>query len=52
MIMRTVFLLTAGMLFLGFWSPVNAATLEEELAALLLDHPNIRAADKTVEAQQ
>jgi len=40
------------MLFLGFWSPVNAATLEEELAALLLDHPNIRAADKTVEAQQ
>ncbi|NQU61498.1 MAG: TolC family outer membrane protein [Rhodospirillales bacterium] len=49
---RTIFLLAAGVIGLGAWGPANAATLEDELAGLLLDHPNIRAADKTVEAQR
>ncbi len=32
--------------------PAAAMSLEEELATLLRDHPNIRAASKTVEAQR
>ena len=32
--------------------PVAAASLEEELATLLIDHPNIRAAAKGVESQR
>ena len=32
--------------------PAAAASLEEELATLLLDHPSIRAATKTVESQR
>ncbi len=37
---------------IGLWaaSPVFAASLEKELAGLMLDHPNIRAAYKTVES--
>jgi adhesin transport system outer membrane protein len=33
-------------------SAIDAATLEEELSGLLLDHPQIRAAAKTQEAQR
>ncbi|HEX9702566.1 MAG TPA: TolC family protein [Rhodospirillales bacterium] len=33
-------------------APAQAATLEEELAILLQDHPNIRAASKNVESQR
>lgn len=32
--------------------PAAAASLEEELATLLVEHPNIRAAEKSVEAQR
>ena len=32
--------------------PAAAASLEEELATLLVDHPSIRAASKTVESQR
>ena len=37
---------------LGAARSVSAATLEEELAGLVLDHPNIRAAYKTVESSR
>lgn len=33
-------------------APASAASLEDELGALLRDHPNIQAANKTVEAQR
>ena len=38
----------------GLWaaSPAIAASLEQELASLMLDHPNIRAAYKTVESSR
>ena len=42
--------LTAGVLGLAGVLPASAASLEEELAGLLQDHPNIRAAYKTVES--
>ncbi len=45
-------MLAAGALGLAAATPVFAASLEEELAALLLDHPNIRAAYKTVESSR
>jgi outer membrane protein TolC len=48
--MRIALVLSAGILGLG--APVFAASLEEELAGLLLDHPNIRAAYKTVESSR
>jgi len=47
---RIAYVLTAGVLGLTGVLPVSAATLEEELAGLLQDHPNIRAAYKTVES--
>ena len=42
--------LVAGALSFATAGPVFAASLEEVLAALILDHPNIRAADKIVVA--
>jgi outer membrane protein, adhesin transport system len=42
----------AGALCAVAVAPAAAASLEEELATLLLDHPNIRAASKTVESQR
>lgn len=44
--------LAAAVLSLGMAGGAFAATLEEEIAALLLDHPNIRAAYKTVESMR
>ncbi len=52
MVSRTAFILIGAVFGLSAAGPVSAATLEEELAGLLLDHPNIRAADKTVEASR
>ena len=40
------------MISLGVVDVAFASSLEEELAALLLDHPNIRAAYKTVESSR
>mgnify|MGYP000515445953 FL=1 len=45
-------MLAAGVLSLVAAGPVLAASLEEELATLLLDHPNIRAAYKVVESSR
>ena len=50
MVLRAAFILIGAVFGLSAAGPVSAASLEEELAGLLLDHPNIRAADKTVEA--
>jgi adhesin transport system outer membrane protein len=44
--------LSAGILGLGMAVAASAATLEEELAGLMQDHPNIRAAYKTVESSR
>ncbi|MAF94676.1 MAG: hypothetical protein CMM60_02820 [Rhodospirillaceae bacterium] len=45
-------MLAVGVLSLVAAGPVFAASLEEELATLLLDHPNIRAAYKLVESSR
>ena len=45
-------MLAAGTFGLSAATPVLAASLEEELAGLLLDHPSIRAAYKTVESSR
>ena len=50
MVSRTAFILIGAVFGFSAAGSVSAASLEEELAGLLLDHPNIRAADKTVEA--
>lgn len=50
--MRISVVLAAGALGLGVVGAASAASLEQELAALLLDHPNIRAAYKTVESSR
>ncbi len=52
MVLRTAFILIGAVFGLSAAGPVSAASLEEELAGLLLDHPNISAADKTVEASR
>jgi len=44
-------LIATGILLFGYPS-AQSATLETELAALILDHPQIRAAAKTLEAQR
>ncbi len=44
--------LSAGILSFGFSAAGSASSLEEELAGLLQDHPNIRAAYKTVESSR
>ncbi|HJO75608.1 MAG TPA: TolC family outer membrane protein [Rhodospirillales bacterium] len=44
--------LAAAVISLGVVDVAYPATLEEELSALLLDHPNIRAANKTVESSR
>lgn len=49
---RIALVLSAGILGLGTSLSASAATLEEELAGLMLDHPNIRAAYKTVESSR
>ncbi|MEE8213114.1 MAG: TolC family protein, partial [Alphaproteobacteria bacterium] len=49
---RMVPVLVAGALSFATAGPVFAASLEEVLAALILDHPNIRAAYKTVESSR
>jgi adhesin transport system outer membrane protein len=45
-------ILAVGVLGLIATGPVFAASLEDELGGLLLDHPNIRAAYKTVESSR
>ncbi len=52
MIQRVFLILAAGAFGLSAATPVLAASLEEELAGLLLDHPSIRAAYKTVESSR
>ena len=49
---RIAFVMAAGAMGLLAAGPAFTASLEQELAGLLLDHPNIRAADKTVEASR
>ncbi|MBC8338150.1 MAG: TolC family outer membrane protein [Rhodospirillales bacterium] len=49
---RVALALSAGILSFGFSAAGSASSLEEELAGLLQDHPNIRAAYKTVESSR
>ncbi|MDA1091201.1 MAG: TolC family protein [Proteobacteria bacterium] len=49
---RNVLGLAVAVISLGGADVALASTLEEELATLLLDHPNIRAAYKTVESSR
>ncbi|MFQ5763676.1 MAG: TolC family protein, partial [Rhodospirillales bacterium] len=51
-VMRISVVLAAGAMGLGVVGAASAASLEQELAVLLLDHPNIRAAYKTVESSR
>ena len=50
--MRLPSVLVTAMFLFAVPAQSGAASLEQELAALLLDHPNIRAAAKTVESSR
>ena len=50
--MRLSSVLVTAMFLFAVPAESGAASLEKELAALLLDHPNIRAAAKTVESSR
>ena len=50
--MRLLSVLVTAVFLFAVAAESGAASLEKELAALLLDHPNIRAAAKTVESSR